>query len=130
MTLKAEAALPHGADYLPPIKTKNHAASPAQERSELELLRKQVEQLLEENEQLKSAVREFRSGVAVINSQSYLNAVEELEVLRRVVEKQEDELTTYRRQGAIYKQAELASEEKQDKNAPRDKTWNKIVGGI
>ncbi len=130
MSLKAEAALPHGANYLPPIKSKNHAGSPAQERSELELLRKQVEQLLEENEQLKSAVREFRSGVAVINSQSYLNAVEELEVLRRVVEKQEDELISYRRQGVAYKQADARSVDKSDTNAPRDKTWNKIVGGI
>ncbi|MCA9835828.1 MAG: response regulator [Trueperaceae bacterium] len=114
------------ADLLPPIRSKP-SSSQANQMSELSLLRKQVEQLIEENEQLKEAIREFKSGTPIISSQSYLNAVEELEALRRLTEQQSRQLAAY--QGK--EPEDIPVEEA--KVSPRDNektVWNRIVKGI
>ena len=63
------------------------------QEQELELLRSQIELLLEENDQLKSAIKELEQDTPVGSSESYLDAVEELEALRRLTEHQSRQLT-------------------------------------
>jgi cell division protein FtsB len=48
------------------------------------MLQEQLEQLGSENEQLKTTLRELDSGHPLHASHSYLNAIEELEMLRRL----------------------------------------------
>ena len=116
------------ADLLPPIKPKAAKANNNQ-MTELALLRKQVEQLIEENEQLKDAIKEFKSGVPIVSSQSYLNAVEELEALRRLTEQQAKQLESYL--GKRPDDPKLADNEKKAKKPETEKTvWNRIVKGI
>lgn len=128
--LKEKAKEPrfNPADLLPPIKPKP-ASSSSSQMTELALLKKQVEQLIEENEQLKDAIREFKSGVPIVSSQSYLNAVEELEALRRLTEQQAKQLETYL--GKSPDEQALTFETKKQKNNDPEKTvWNRIVKGI
>lgn len=75
-------AVPFATDHRP----ESHAA-------ELELLRNQVDDLLNENEQLKAALEELESGKPMMATFSYLDAIEELETLRRLTEHQANQLT-------------------------------------
>jgi hypothetical protein len=116
------------ADLLPPIKAKP-ASNSSSQMTELALLRNQVEQLLEENDQLKDAIREFKSGVQIVSSQSYLNAVEELEALRRLTEQQAKQLEAYLGKNPV--EQLLTFEDKKQKTNDQEKTvWNRIVKGI
>ena len=71
-----------------------------------------------------------------MSSQSYLNAVEELEVLRRLTEKQEKDLEYYREQlrhqtGRTQRsQVAVKRQQGETQTGKKGKTWNKIVGGI
>lgn len=111
------------ASLLPPIRP-NPTQSRTNQSSEIALLKKQVEQLLEENEQLKEAIREFTSGVAIVSSQSYLNAVEELEALRRLTEYQAKQLEVYQAK------QQIPEEKTQSKTEEGKTVWNRVVGGI
>jgi CheY-like chemotaxis protein len=58
----------------------------------LDLLKEQVEQLGSENEHLKTTLREVDSGHPLHTSRSYLDALEELEMLRRLTDIQAKQL--------------------------------------
>lgn len=69
-----------------------HLKASQQTPMEVEDLREQVQQLSSENEQLKATLREIDSGHPLQVSHSYLNAIEELEMLRRLTSIQTKQL--------------------------------------
>ena len=73
------------------------APESAHARVEIEILKDQVEQLSSENEQLKATLRELDSGHPLHASHSYLNAIEELEMLRRLTGIQTKQLNELQR---------------------------------
>ncbi len=62
----------------------SYLSQPIPSYTSLEILKDQVEQLGGENEQLKITLRELDSGHPLHASRSYLDAIEELEMLRRL----------------------------------------------
>lgn len=108
------------------------SVEPAKDRGEIALLKHQLDQLIEENQQLKEAIREFKDGSAVINSESYLNAIEELEALRRLTEFQARQIKEFYTQNEWIKKTNLPKEEGFAKGSKTNSktVWNRIVGGI
>jgi CheY-like chemotaxis protein len=66
--------------------------------AELQSLRAQVQQLSDENERLRSAFLELEQGQSLVSSKSYLDAIEELELLRRLSNIQVKQLDSLQRQ--------------------------------
>ena len=76
------------------------------EKSEkLKLLEHQVEDLLDENERLKAAIGEFeKTDKSIISTDSYLDAIEELEALRRLNEHQTEQLNKLHKENQSMRQ--------------------------
>ena len=95
----------------------------ALKKQELEQMSQQVEALLRENDQLKEAIRELESDKPVGTSESYLDAVEELEALRRLSEHQGRQLTK------LYGENRYLREKQQEPlkpEPPRKTIWDKL----
>jgi CheY-like chemotaxis protein len=75
-----------------PVYVQPKGSSPILPTSNIEMLKEQVEQLGGENEQLKTTLRELDSGHPLHTSRSYLDAIEELEMLRRMTAIQSKQL--------------------------------------
>jgi DNA-binding response OmpR family regulator len=94
--------------------------------AELETYRAQVQQLAAENERLRATLLELESGSTLVTSQSYLNMVEELEMLRRLADIHVKQMDSLQRQNQkLMEDAQQAQERRrgifsflQPKNQP------------
>lgn len=93
------------------------------ENQELEQLKTQVKTLLAENDQLKVALRELEHEQPVNNSESYLEAVEELEALRRLTEHQSRQLTKLYGENRFLRERQQAPLKPEP---PRKTIWDKL----
>jgi CheY-like chemotaxis protein len=66
--------------------------------AELQTLRAQVQQLSDENERLRTTLLELEQGQSLASTKSYLDAIEELELLRRLSDIQVKQLDSLQRQ--------------------------------
>jgi CheY-like chemotaxis protein len=80
--------------------------------AEMTLLRSQVKQLSAENEHLRGALLEVGQGTSLATSKNYLDAVEELEMLRRLSDIQIKQLDSLQRQNQTLMQETRAAHER------------------
>jgi len=75
------------------------------EDSKLLMLKSKLEELIEENESLKSALLELKSGKSLVTTESFLDSIEELEALRRLTESQQKQIQDLRRENKILRKS-------------------------
>ncbi len=81
--------------------------------AEMATMRVQVQQLSAENERLRATLLELESGTSLTTSKSYLDMVEELELLRRLSEIQVKQLDSLQRQNQkLLEEAQQTQERK------------------
>ncbi len=74
-------------------------------KEELVFLKSKLEELIEENESLKSALLELKNGKSLVSTESFLDSMEELEALRRLTESQQKQIQDLRRENKILRKS-------------------------
>lgn len=74
-------------------------------KEELLFLKSKLEEFIEENESLKSALLELKSGKSLVSTESFLDSMEELEALRRLTESQQKQIQNLRRENKILRKS-------------------------
>lgn len=75
------------------------------QKQEMAFLKAKLEELIEENEGLKAALRELKNGKSLVTTESYLDNIEELEALRRLTESQQNQIQDLRRENKILRKS-------------------------
>ncbi len=94
----------------PPVKNDNSQvllddSKKKNSNDELAVLKSKLEELIEENESLKSALLELKTGKPLVTTESFLDSMEELEALRRLTESQQKQIQSLRKENKILRKS-------------------------